>query len=436
MTRFGLCSCILALTLVWSASSSDQRAGGRRGIVSLDGHALSDAAGPFNALGASLFWALWGERHDSDRLDANLEFLAARGVDFVRVLGMVGTETWSDRRVDPEAGDYWRTVDRLLERLARHGLRAEVTLFADAQTMMPDARARQRFADAWAERAEDDPERFMFLEIANEHWKNGLEDVDELRALGRRVADRTRVLVALSAARPEQMCTVYAGSAARLATVHYDRGERSSWGFVLLPWQWPAAFDRECRGRLPVAVNNEPTGPGSSVSAEADPRRLTMAYLSTFISQNAAYVLHAGPGVRGGGRADLALGRVANFFDMKELDRTLEGIRYVRRYVPPGLANWNRHAPDQDSHPLNGLATAVDRGLLAGAFAATSSDQFVVALSGLRRSVTAYARHACRVEVHDPVNPVALFARDLSAGDPLTLEGAEALIVTGRYRAD
>jgi hypothetical protein len=166
-----------------SAQSSSETP---RGRVRLVNRSLADDRGPWLPLGASLFWALWAERHDPERLDRNLAWLAERGVDYVRVLGMVGSESWSDRRIDPRDAEYWATVDRLFERLGRHGLRAQVTIFADAQAMMPRRTDRRAFVEAWAARAEKHRPRLLLVEIANEYSQNGLEDVAELRALGRR----------------------------------------------------------------------------------------------------------------------------------------------------------------------------------------------------------------------------------------------------------
>jgi hypothetical protein len=403
-----------------------------QGGVRLDGRALADDGGPFNALGASLFWALWGERSDPDRLDANLAWLAGLGVDFVRVLGMVGSDSWSDRRVDPETPDYWATVDRFLARLARHGMRAEVTIFADAQVMMPDPIVRARFVEAWADRVNREPGRFVLIEISNEHWQNGLGDIRELRELGRRLANRTDVLVALSSPVKGRACSVYAASAADLATVHYPRtAGNEGWEAVLEPWRWPAEYDDPCEGALPTAVNNEPSGPGASVRSESDPVRLVMAYVTTLVSQNAAYVVHTGAGVRGGGTADVAAGREANLFDVPGLEAALEGMRAADDYLPAGIANWSRHGPSDASHPFVGFDSAIARGALAGAYAATSGDQFVVAVAGMRRPLSVSPRRSCTVEAHDPLTGTVTATMRRGAGEPMTLEGAEALVLTG-----
>jgi hypothetical protein len=410
-----------------------------QGRVSLAGRALSAQDGPFPALGATLFWALWGEAHDPDRLDANLAWLAARRVDYVRILGMVGSESWSDRRIDPAAAEYWPTVDRLLERLGRHGLRAQATIFADAQVMMPEPSARAAFVDRWAARVNREPARFVLVEIANEHFQNGIESVAELRALGARLAKQTEVLVALSAPAPGAACAVYAGSAADVATMHYGRtaDDLGPWGPVREVWEYPSAYDEACRGRLPPAVNNEPIGPGSSVAQENDPLKLVMAYATTFISGNAAYVVHAGAGIRGGGEGDRVLGRRANLFDVPGLDDALRGIQAVRAHLPPSLPNWTRRSPGETAFPLEGTEQAIDRGDLLGAFAAVRERQFVVALLGLTRAIEIAPRGDSVLEVIEPAGTASPRRTALRAGQRLTLtprprdRWGDALLVIG-----
>ncbi|MGE3178539.1 MAG: hypothetical protein AB7O32_13820 [Vicinamibacterales bacterium] len=428
MRRWTMSVSIVALLSMATSAAAPHASSGR---VQLVERALADDGGPFNALGASLFWALWAERHDPERLDANLAWLAERNVDFVRVFAMVGAESWSDRRIDPRAPGYWESVDGLLARLSRHGLRVQLTMFADAQVMMPDRAERRRFAERWADRAAREPERFVLIEVANEHWQNGLTDVEEVRTLARVVAGRTDVLVALSATQPEKTCALYAGSGADVATVHYPR--RGGWPSVVQPWRWPADFDRACPGDLPVAVNSEPIGPGSSVNDENDPARLVMAYVTTFVSQNAAYVLHAGAGVRGGGSVDRAAGRRANLFDVGSLDAALRGIRAAREYLPAGLANWDRHAAAAPSHPFAGFDAALARGLVTAAPAATSRDRFVVAVLGLTGPVDVRPRRACTVDVREPLSAHAT-RHELGAGEPLRVSGGEAFVLIGSCR--
>jgi hypothetical protein len=430
---------LVALLLAAIVATVAPPAAAGNGVVRLEGRALADDDGPFLALGATLFWALWGEAHAPDVLDANLRWLAERGVDYVRVLGMVGAESWADRRIDPAAPDYWRSVDGLVARATRHGLRLQVTLFADAQVMMPDRAARLRFVDAWAERVNARPDRFVLVEIANEAWQNGLRDVDELRALGARLQDRTHVLVALSSPvgdGPFSPCAMYAGARADLATMHYDRDVKTMgpWGPVWQPWHWPGRFDAECRGRLPTAVNNEPIGPQSSVEQDANPTRLVMAYVTTFVAGNAAYVVHTGAGVRGGGASDRDAGRAANLWDVPGLDRALAGMAAAKRYLPSDLATWSRREPGDAALPVGGLADALAAGSLAGAFAATSGSRFIVVLLGLVHPVEIQARRACALDVRMPGDGSVAARHELAADAAVEIGGHEAVVLIGACR--
>src|SRR5262245_52030517 len=84
-----------------AVASADQTnsSNARRGIVRLADQVFVDDNGPFLGVGATLFWAGWGYQHDRARLEQNLDFLATRGVDYIRVLGVVGPRGWPDRTV-------------------------------------------------------------------------------------------------------------------------------------------------------------------------------------------------------------------------------------------------------------------------------------------------------------------------------------------------
>ncbi len=88
MIKTALCVGFLLLALVVVAGQAPSTT--RGGPVRTQSRAVADAGGPFNALGATLFWGAWGYKFDRPRLDRNLEALNAAGVDYIRVLGSVG----------------------------------------------------------------------------------------------------------------------------------------------------------------------------------------------------------------------------------------------------------------------------------------------------------------------------------------------------------
>ena len=420
------------LALVASLFSADpmpaQSAG--QGRVRIDGHAFADEGGPFNALGVSLFWALWGERHDAARLDANLAHLAEHDVDYVRILGMVGAPTWEDRVIDPAWPDYWAVVDRLFERLARHGLRAQVTLFADAQVMMPAAADRDAFQAAWAARLEQWGDQVLFVEVANEHWQNGLPDLAELQRRGQALRAATSVPVALSAPRQHEVSALYAEWPS-VATMHFDRsvsGAHGPLGPVMQPWRWPEAYFEPAVIAPPAFVNAEPIGPDSSVAEDSDPARIALAYVTTLLASGAAYTYHPGAGVRGGGARDLAMGRKANVFDYDV--GIIEALSHWRRMLPPGLANgerrsaeWSRPRPE---YPWTGLDEAIDEGAVAAAYASVVDDRVVAVVLGVDRPVTVGARWAVDQRLLDPLTGAVVDEVRLDAGESWELPAAAA----------
>lgn len=407
------------------------------GRVRLEGKAFADDRGQFNPLGVSLFWALWGEAHDPDRLEANLQHLQDFGVDYVRILGMVGTETWADRRIDPHAPEYWATVDALLERLARHELRAQVTVFADAQVMMPDRSARPAFVDAWASKAEQQPDRFFAFEVANEHWQNGVEDLGELRALGDRLRSRTAVPVALSAPQEHAVADVYRDWPG-FATMHYDRDISRADGFfrpVRQPWGWPGEYF-PAGGQPAVVSNNEPIGPHSSVAADDSPTRIALAYVTTFVAGNSAYVYHPGAGIRGGGQNDRERGRLPNLYDYDH--NIILGLATWRRELPAGMANCERRNSQWTSplpeFPFDGFQHADDRGDLVQAYATTCGDDITVAVLGVRRSFTVTSRWHMDVTVRHPITAEVVEGVLLEPGQQWTPPVLEGYVIRGRRR--
>ena len=407
------------------------------GRVRADRGVLVDDRGPFLAIGASLFWALWGERHDPDRLDRNLAWLAQREFDYVRIFAMVGSDTWRDRVIDPRAADYWAVVDRLFTRIARHGLRAQVTVFADAQVMMPDQPSRQRFAEAWANYAETHASQVLLIETANEYQLNGF-DAEEVRALTRRMNDRTAVLVAASTppglwpqvdpdrAGPDERATIaewetlYSGGVADALTFHADRDTGKAggaWRPVRELWKLQYAG-----GGVPrLWINNEPIGPQSSVAEDDDPVRLAMSAAMSWVSGMAAYTLHTGAGVRGGGSADRDLGRAANLWEVPNIDEATRMLRGVRRALPATVPNWQRVNWNRPEHPCTITREQAEQDLSAHV-AARQGARFVIASFGMAKPVDCVARHAFTLQVWLPpftaAKPLAVHERGVVRLDP------------------
>jgi hypothetical protein len=284
------------------------------------------------------------------------------------------------------------------------------------------------------------------IEVANESWENGFEGregAEEVRALGSRLRGGFPGLVALSS--PPNglaaMCDLYGDSAANFLTRHYERDTRADvWAPVWQPWLFHAEAAR-CGRRLPEAVSsNEPIGPQSSVNADDSALRVALSYATSFVAGHAAYVFHAGPGVRGGGREDLAMGRPASFEQLPNAAELARALRSTKAALPAGLANWPRQ--DAARNPaFDGLAEAEARHLLARAYSGFKNGEFIVVLLGLRNEVTVRARHALTYAMIDPLTGASLGEGRAAAGSQVTIVSrrqpqGDGVIVRGRIEAD
>ena len=101
--------------------------------------------------------------------------------------------------------------------------------------------------------------------------------VADLRAFTQSLADRTDVSVAITSnddTSDPGIISLYQGSAADLATVHFSRNTRTAEG------GWLPVRDCYRAGHLPgvpPVSSNEPIGPGSSVGSKDDPIKLCAA---------------------------------------------------------------------------------------------------------------------------------------------------------------
>jgi hypothetical protein len=187
-------------------------------------------------------------------------------------------------------------------------------------------------------------------------------------------------------------------------------------------------------------ASNEPIGPQSSVAADNDPLRLTMAAAYTWLCNGATYVLHTGAGIRGGGAADVARGRSANIWEVPHIDEILAGINAVRKLLPADLASWRFQNNNTDAgrdHPFNTdrLVPLVEGGQLLRAFAAIAGDgRFVLMPILADVPIPFEARSAMHVDVHDPMTGALREAHDLDAGETWSMAPTLAAVVIGLAR--
>jgi hypothetical protein len=442
----------IGLLLAIHAAAAAGQSSPPRGIVRGQGAAFADDRGAYLPLGVTLFWGPWGFKFDRGRLERHLQFLSNRNVDYVRVLGQVGSpatdpaDSWNDRPIDPRwndrcppsgnrppnCGSYDEVIAGFTD-LAydRYGLRVEWTVFGGTG-FTPTPASRLALVDRMLTMARGREHKIMHFEVANEFYHNGFsgpEGLAELRRLGRRLQDGTPVLVALSAPQGSDcavMQQMYAGGTGEVVTEHFARsGDESGWAAVRAPWELQA-----CVGLPELKSSNEPIGPFSSVRAEGDPLRLAMAAAVTYLSGIGAYVLHTGPGIRGGGRADLRRGRPADIWAVPQIDRILEALATVRRVLPPDLPQWSRHAA-AESDPV--LLRAGVSGRIP-AYTATRGRRFVVLPLAIDGQLTVQARVPLDLQIVHPVSGAILHKASLPASGTARVTGSAAYILTGETK--
>ncbi|MFZ5477916.1 MAG: hypothetical protein ACOZNI_14165 [Myxococcota bacterium] len=412
----------------------------RGGPVRLDGHVLSDDGGPFLALGATMMWAPYGYKHERALLEQDLATLRDGGFHYVRALGLVGDpdgeDSWDGREIDLDWSDYDEVIAGFTD-LAwdGYGLRVEWTLIGDGQVSIPEEADRYALVDRFLAMSQGREEKIQHFEIANEAWQNGFdgdEGLAQLRDLTAYMQARTDILVAASAPWANDCDVydeVYGGGVGDVATLHFDRDNSSvegGWMPVRRPW------DVEGCAGLQVATNNEPIGPGSSVTTEEDPDELGAAAVATWISGLPMHVFHSGAGVRGWDR----------IADMSGHD----AYRHLATLLPGDLPGWDRHEPGDADAPFAIYAESADGSRVEGAvwpnlsapaagavrvFSATQDDAFVVFPFGVLDHVDLAARRDLTFVAHDPITGAEVLAGELAAGEEIRLEGYEAFVVRG-----
>lgn len=364
---------------------------GRRGLVRLEGRAFADDAGPWCALGVSEFPLLWLIRHELDRAATRAAWYRARGADFLRAFAEVGGPTWADRTIDPDHPGWEFDIHNAIALASRCGLRLAWTIFA-GPSMAHDAAWYPRTTARVCALLAGALPTVQMIEIRNEG--EGPDDATTRACAAIVRARLPGVPVALCGTPEAELGRLYAGSAATLATVHYDRryAERG-WRPVRQPWGYYELQD------VPTAhVNNEPIGVDSSVAAESDPVRLCAAALTSWVTGEAGYVLHHGAGIRAGGAADLAKGRQADPWEEPALEQALALISGARACLPADLVTWERHGHAWPSHPLDIQSDVGDACEAPGGtgcnrcYAATSGDRAVVVVAGIRGRFLASAK--------------------------------------------
>jgi hypothetical protein len=135
--------------------------------------------------------------------------------------------------------------------------------------------------------------------------------------------------------------------------------------------------------------------------------------------------LHAGPGIRGGGAADVnsTLRRHAHFDELPSFKSIAVALAAAKAYLPPGLPNWSRVSPKAATAPLQGYERL---------YTAQSKGRFVALAVGMEQPVTLRAQSSAAIEIRELTTGRVLKKVTVAAGDPIELSGYEELVIIGR----
>ena len=413
----------------------------RTGEVRVVDHALVDNQGPFLGLGVSYFTALSRCRHDRARMESDLRFLSEQGFNYYRMLSMVGWHpAWSGSEIAPVAftnrvgkrveawPDYWKQLSEMIDiGYDRYGMRAQITIFADAQ-LMPRKQDRIEHMRLLSDVVQGREQKIILIEVANEAWQNGFpgeQGVRDLRQFTKLLADRTKVPIATTSNHDDDFAKVYANSAADIATWHFSRDRKTDDGWKPVYDCW----DFSDRPGFPPASSNEPIGPGASVAAERSSIRLVMAAAFAYSAKLPMYVFHSQAGVSG---------KVAF-----EQTPAIRDFRRLKDILPPDLPSWRRNDGKQKEAPFTVFAGGQPNRYVSevssssdGCVRNTGSrkdDRFVCVPIGIRsEGLQLEAREGLEFKAIDPLTGTILQSAKMKVGERVTLPaGPGALVLTG-----
>lgn len=360
------------------------------GDVFLQDHAFADDHGPFLALGSSYFSALHRERTDRPGLQGELTWLADRGVRYVRILSMVGNlPFWAGRIIDPTRPGYFATFDDLIVDASAVGIRLQVVLFADAQTMMPRQVDRLIWVNTMASYLELHRPVVQFVEIANESQINGVNDAD-LAELTRRWASLSTIPVAPSSTTGEHdpelaLETLFNEQTLTvdLLTPHFQRND---WEENYRHWRQPWEVHDYSAPNTTAFTNNEP-------QRDTVASRVAVGFANTIISAGAGFVWHTDAGVRGW----------RDFSAMPNAEAVLAALDFVQDFLPATLPNGeycNHHWTCHPYEDLDQIWTDNSTGLgVVRAYSSQTGGITYVALTGMKGRYAMAAKQPMRIEV-------------------------------------
>lgn len=429
-----------------------------RGQVKYNGKQLYDDNGPWLARGCSLFWGLWAQKYDLDKLKKNLDSLTtAGGVDYLRIFCEVGGHpAWIDRSITPKPlADAWEDYDEqfisFMKLCKTYHLRVALTIFASGNRW--NVNDREAFVKHIVQLVQNNDldDVISYWEIANEAYQNGFpgdEGATELRKLGSLVQKMvgSDVPVTITACSDDEVSVkaVYSNPVTNLATHHFSRtvdATEGHWRPVRQPWGWPGEYGVNIK-----AIDNERIGPYSSVASEMDPLHVVAASIVAFICGCPASLYHTGTGVYGGGASAAKAGSPANMWEIPNANIIHQGLQAIVNYMPSSVPSWDRERANQSWSPFKGdnywagSDSVGDYGMVRCYGAVEpGGNRFITAIIGIKNQTTLTARRGLSCDVRDALTGEILQHYDCAAGNTITLPdgahgGSEFRVITGTFK--
>ena len=374
----------------------------------------------------------------------HLAWFAAKGFDYVRILGEVD---WEGRSIEPSWPDYVQVLREFVDMAyGQFGLRVEVTILGGRQ--YEEGTGVRRYVPVEVARTvatalEDRQHAVMLFEMANE-WdrldKVSGADLIEMAAI---VESLNANLVALSNPGGDgygQMRSATDVANASAYVIHPRRSKHDhGWSHVRQGYDFKD-FDR-----------------AYSITNRRGRNRLWCRWIVRY-----SWRVRGRSGLSAAARGTCCISgpgclasrfrrtcRPADVWDVPGIDAMVEAVRGVDVLLPSGVENWQVVNNGRSTHPLplhphDGFwegdmpGPAVNKN-----YAAISGDQFVVMLIGVKSAGTTgpvpagTARRACVVEASDPVTRLRVASATLAAGQSWTVPGRgdtmAAYVVRGRY---
>jgi hypothetical protein len=390
----------------------------REGLVTYQGKAVKDFTGSFHPLGLTFFWALYGWKHERERIYQHLDWMKQFNFDYLRILGEVD---WEGRSILPEWPDYQQVLAEFVDcAYDQYGLRTELTIIG--------GKYRKGIENKVVEALKGRENKIAHYEVANEWERLDKISREDLIRVGSFLRSNTPNLVALSTPKDkyDDMIQYTRAAGVNMFTLHTRRSDHDvKWSHVR------QGYDLK---NFPFVIsNNEPQGPQSSVKTLDNPMQLAMARATGIVCNGAFYVLHVGQGVTG--LPSPNYGRPANMWEVPNIDNIMRHVRQVDSVLPEGIENWKCVNNGRDDHPMpldpdlgEGFWEGDSDGSVNKNFACINGDSFVEVLLGVNNenssgiTLVGNPIRDTTIVAHD-INDYSVAAGNVAKGGQLYLEG-------------